>query len=490
MSLTTRDKIAHLLNRYGLGANDHEIDQLMPLGVDGAIDRLVNYQKVPSNVLIQPWEFVFGADGRVSMDSYRPAIWWLARMVVTNRPMEEKLTLFWHNHFAVSGSKIEFGPAMLGYLDKLRKHANGSFYPMLEAVAKDPAMLRWLDTDTSLKGRPNENFAREVMELFTLGIGNYTEKDIQEAARAFSGWGIRYPLYELGNKMSEVARVRFAIEKEMPMIAFQDCPELHDNGFKTVLGVSGPLTAEDILKIVAHHPVTAKRMSKKLWSFFAYENPEPELVDRVAAVWTKSNLDIKQTLIAMAKMPEFWSDRAMGTMIKSPIDSAIGGLRQVGAGQVLLKRRKEYASFDTPMDGQVFGDMYTVFRSIASQGLAPLFPPDVSGWRWGAAWVSASATLDRIRYNDFVFGFRGENSVAAPFYHKLMKLGVTATSDQIVDQILSAMSVRMPEDKRALMVAMVEKAGAGKNLKTLQSTAGIARRVGRLVAGSPEYQLC
>lgn len=489
MKLTLRDKLVHLLNRYGLGATEQEIEKLTPLGLDGAIQYLVNYENIREEPFAGPYEFVFAKDGRVAMDTSRFSIHWLYRMITTKRPTEEKLTLFWHNHFAVSGSKVEFGPTMYHYLDTLRQNANGNFYTMLEAVAKTPAMLRWLDTDTSLKGKPNENFGRELMELFTLGIGNYTEKDVQAASRTFSGWGIRYPIYELG-KMPEAARVRFSVEHEMPMTAFQDSPDLHDNGSKTVLGKTGLLTAEDILYMTSHSPITAKRMTKKLWEFFAYQNPEPDVIERVAKVWTDSELDIKETLVAMAHQPEFWSEKAVGTMIKSPIDFAVGSLRQAGAAEKMAAKRKEFASFDTPMDGQVFGDMYTVFRNVASQGLAPLYPPDVSGWRWGPAWVSASATLDRMRFTDFVFSFRGNDSFGHEIYTKMADDAKKMKDDQVVDLLAKAFSVKLPEEKKQILVAVVAKAGGAKSIKNPAQAATLAKKVGKFLLGSPEYQLC
>ncbi len=489
MKLSQRDKITHLLNRFGLGASEPEIDHFSALGVEGALDHLVNYDKVRSNLSVQPWEFVFGPDGKVGMDPARFAAYWCYRMVTTNRPLEEKLTLFWHNHFAVSGSKVEFGPMMLDYLTVLRKNANGNFYTLLEGVAKNPAMLRWLDTDTSLKGRPNENFAREVMELFTLGIGNYTEKDVQQAARAFSGWNIRYPYYEIG-KMPEASRVRFAVEHDMPMAAFQDSPLLHDNDHKTVLGVTGALTAEDILKMVATSPITARRMATKLWEFFAYAKPEPEVVDRVAKAWTDSGLDIKKTMVALARSPEFWSEKAVGTMVKSPVDFAIGAMRQAGAGPLMLNRRAEFASFDQPMDRQVFGDVYAVFRNMSNQGLALLFPPDVSGWRWGPAWVSAAATLDRIRFSDFVFTGRGDNSLAKPLQDKLMVVAASMTDEQFVDAVLTQFAVSMTPTKKKVLIELVTKSGGTKSLKTRPQLVAILKKTGKLLFGSPEYQLC
>jgi uncharacterized protein (DUF1800 family) len=491
MSLTKEQKVIHLLNRFGLGACQRDLDIYLPLGIDGAVDRLVNYEKVPSAFSVQPSELYFyNKEGNTDLGPHRVAIWWLMRMIMTQRPMQEKLTLFWHNHFAVSASKIEFGPPMQLYLQALHENANGKFNVLLDKVAKTPAMVKWLDTDTSLKGRPNENFARELMELFTLGIGNYTEADVKSAAKAFSGWSLRYPGYELGNNTTEATRVRYCVEHDMPFVVFIDAPDLHDNSFKTVVGKSGALTAEDIMGHLAHHPVTAKRMVKKLWEFFAYTDPEPALIERLAKVWTQSDLDVRKTMIAIAESPEFWSPRAVGTMVKSPVDYAVGLMRQVGLDVTFKKRRKEFASYDTPMDGLIQQDLFVTFGSMSDQGLRLLAPPDVSGWRWGPAWISAAATLDRIRFAGYAFYYRSENSPSDDLMEGLLALGQKASAEAMVTYLLHRMALKLPIEKQTLLVEVTEKHGAGKLLKDKPTASYYLTTVGKIIVASPEYQLC
>jgi uncharacterized protein (DUF1800 family) len=231
-------------------------------------------------------------------------------------------------------------------------------------------------------------------------------------------------------------------------------------------------------------------MSKKLWEFFVYQNPEPEVIDRVAKSWSDTELDIKQTMLSIARQPEFWSERAVGTMIKSPIDFAVGALRQAGATDRVLSRRKEFASFDTPMDRQVYGDMYAIFRNVASQGLAPLYPPDVSGWRWGPSWVSAAATLDRMRFTDFVFGYRQKDAFGEQLFAKLADGAAKMKDEEVVDLLASRFSVKLPGEKRQILVQVVTKAGGAKSMKNPPQAAAMARKVGKFLLGSPEYQLC
>ena len=185
--MTKEERIAHLLRRFGFGASFAEMEFYSPLGEDGTIERLIEYEKVPEGFDVSPARFA--QENQQGVELLRmPAVvgWWTLRMLSTQRPLQEKLTLFWHDHFAVSASKVNQPLMMLDYLNTLRAGASGKFRSLLLSVSRDPAMIRWLDNETNVKGKPNENFAREIMELFTLGIGNYTEADVQEAARAFT----------------------------------------------------------------------------------------------------------------------------------------------------------------------------------------------------------------------------------------------------------------------------------------------------------------
>ncbi|MBI1756606.1 MAG: DUF1800 domain-containing protein [Fimbriimonas ginsengisoli] len=489
MKLGKREKIIHLYNRFGLGASEAEIEEGMGVGVDGTLDRLLNYEKTPFEFPVSVWEFVFYGDDKVAMDVGRVAQWWVLRMIATPRPLEEKLTLFWHSHFAVSGSKSEFGPMMFAYLNTLRAHAGGSFLSLLNEVSKSPAMVHWLDCDRSLKGRPNENFARELMELFTMGIGNYTEKDVQEAARAFSGWSIRYPYYELG-KVKETDRVRFGVQHEMPLVVFQDSPELHDNGEKTYLGQKGAFTAEEILEMAARHPATAARTCRKLWEFFAYQNPEPAVVERLAKVFKKNDLQIKPVLQAIADSREFWGEQCVGTMVKSPVDFAVGAMRQVEASARMLRLRILYASYDTPIEGTLNNDAYAVRRNMADQGLSLLFPPDVSGWKWGPAWATAAGAIDRIRFADYLFSNRKGGPPAVALRDRLMKEATGASPDQIVDRLLTALATPLSSEKKAILVSACTKAGGAKALAKAATANTLLRNLTQLAFAAPEYHLC
>jgi uncharacterized protein (DUF1800 family) len=229
--LTGRKQISHLLRRAGFGGSPDEIDAHLALGFEGAVDRLIEFERVPNDEL----------EARVSametqLDVTRlPALQniWLSRMLFTARPLEERMTLFWHNHFATANSKVGRPPAMYDQNKLFRSQALGSFRELLKSVARDPAMLRWLDSNSNRRRSPNENFARELMELFTLGVGNYTEQDVREAARAFTGWFFDRNLGFVFNSNQ------------------------HDPGQKTFLGRTGSWNGDDVIDIILQQPASA-----------------------------------------------------------------------------------------------------------------------------------------------------------------------------------------------------------------------------------------
>lgn len=491
MAISERDKVAHLLRRFGLGAGKLEVDQYAPLGVDGALDRLVDYEKVNEGFPVSFWEFVFRTDGSVALDPYWFQLYWLMRLACTHRPLQEKMTLFWHNHFAISASKVDFGPSMNQYVDVLRSNALGNFGTILERVSKTPAMVQWLDIDSSLKGRPNENFGRELMELFTLGIGNYTEKDVREVSRAFSGWGMRFPYYELGEGMNDKQKATFAMRNEMPMVVFVDAPELHDRRVKTILGKTGQFGPEEVLAQMAHHPATARRMAAKLWSFFAYENPEPKVVDRIAKVWTESGLELKPTIRAIAGSDEFWSDRCVRTQIKSPVDYNVGMLRQLGAGQHFMETRGHGQLPNSPMPDDVANSLGEIRGRMEWQGLSLLFPPDVSGWRWGRAWATSAALGDRLRASDFVFNdYQGTGSPGHRMLKRMTEVAPKMKPEELVVWISDHLDVDLEPAQASAIGSLCKAVTPASELAKYPVCADLMRRIGKAVFSTPQYQTC
>src|SRR5579875_2601955 len=285
--MTTRDTralVAHLFRRAGFGLLPDELDHFTSLGVQGSVDYLINYEQVPD-----PAETVLPAPdlsryippfipatqrttdtqkqaGKLNGEAARTIqSWWVQRMLTTARPLQEKMVLFWHGHFATALSKSP--PTLMLQQNQLfRSMALGNFNTLLRAINQDPAMLVWLDGATNRVGKPNENFSRELMELFTIGLGQFTEQDVREGARALTGWTLP-------------ARARY---QSGPITAMFRS-HLFDSGTKTYLGHTGDLTADDVMNILSAHPSTGMFIAGKLFSFFAYDNPPPSVVQPLAS---------------------------------------------------------------------------------------------------------------------------------------------------------------------------------------------------------------
>ncbi len=484
-------KIAHLLRRFGLGAGRAELDKYLHLGVDGTIDRLVNYEKVRQAPMPQIWEWYVQQDGKYSLDATRVRSWWQYQMLTTERPLEEKLTLFWHNHFAISGSKCDFGPLMHGYVEAMRLNASGSFATLLNEVSRTPAMLKWLDTDQSVPGHPNENFAREVMELFTLGIGNYSEKDVQEAARCFLGWSLRYPYYErLGGDSNQ--KIQGAIEYGWPLVASCFSPEMRDFGHKTIFGKTAAYDSDSFMRVLAYHPTTARRMVTKLFTYFAYEHPSSDTIDRLVKVWYKNDLHLKPFLVAIAKSNEFWSDRCVGTRVKSPVDFCIGQMRQVGAQSHIAARRDPHTLPTKSMLPTAGDEVGQLARAMRNQGMDLLFPFDVSGWKWGSAWLTTATMLERIRWQEFIFTPRGKNGAPAKdVLESLVQNHKSSTSEVAVNAVLDLFDVVLPPIKTEVLVKeLAALGGPAKAFANANQASTTMRKMCKVLFASPEAQLC
>jgi uncharacterized protein (DUF1800 family) len=280
--------------------------------------------------------------------------WWVKQMLATKAPLAERMTVFWHNHFATQADKVSSAWLMAQQHQTLRKDALGSFDHMLQAVAKGPAMLIYLDGANNRKQAPNENFAREVMELFTLGEGHYGESDIKQAARAFTGWTV---LPETG--------------------AFSFRPEAHDLGEKTVLGQTGNFDGDAVLRILAQRPETARFITAKLWREFVSPQPDQAAINAIAAKFQASNLDIGVAMTEILAHPAIIAPHARATLVKSPVDLVIGTARR----------------FDVSIT-----DPGTLAFAVAALGQKLFNPPNVKGWPGGDLWINTSTLLARKQF--------------------------------------------------------------------------------------------
>jgi uncharacterized protein (DUF1800 family) len=330
-------------------------------------------------------------------------------------------------------------------------------------------MLYWLDNQFNVKGKPNENFARELMELFTLGEGQgYTEQDIKESARAFTGWTVAGPR-ATGDLPRRGATFRF---KETD----------HDAGTKTVLGRTGSLGGEDVIDILCNRPRTAEFLVAKLWEWFVYPNPVASVVAKYSEKFRRSGLDIKALLGEIMRSDEFYSDRAERAVYKNPVDFVIPTLRQLGMGPLLSARVKE----DVDFRPRRMAPVAAASQSMKQMGMQLLYPPDVSGWPKGPAWVSSATMVARIGWADRLFG-----QATGPGFQEFSSFGLfeqDPTPAGVANKLLSVFDAPLAASKVSELVGAAQKVSGGTLTEAnVDKTAGA---VARLIFASPEFQFC
>jgi uncharacterized protein (DUF1800 family) len=389
-------RAAHLLERAGFGAAPEDIVRFGAMTPQQAVDALVDYEKVASDlkpfdesVVWDPGMDPFppsraeavriarergvglgekvlpeGAQRRLqpvvdkffyglfanAIETQRLGVWWANRMLVSKRPLEEKLTLFWHGHFATGENKVRDYRMMLRQNEMFRAKASAPFRDLLVGILKDPAMLVYLDNGENIKKHPNENFGRELLELFTMGVGHYTEQDVREAARAFTGW-------------------------TNDVLAFKFDAAQHDFDEKTFLGRTGPFDGEDIVDIVLAQPVTAEFMAAKLYRFFVRDEVDTQVRTALGRTYRDSGYQMKPLLKRIFLSKDFYSASTVGSQIKSPVQLVVSTYRKLSLREV-----------PTIPD---FG------RMTSSLGQSLFDPPNVAGWAAGRTWITPSTLLSR-----------------------------------------------------------------------------------------------
>ncbi len=449
----------HLLNRTGFDARLEEIDVFARFSRREGVERLLagagGAARTPAPGWVKEW-----SDPRryrqMDAESRRLFVreqverglelkgWWLAEMVGTDSPLTERMTLFWHNHFTSGLQKVRSPALMYRQNVLLRRHALGNFAELLHAASKDPAMLVYLDAATNRRGQPNENFAREVMELFTLGEGKYGEGDIREAARAFTGWSI------------DPATGEYVFRRG-----------LHDEAEKTVLGRSGSLRGEDVLDILLAQPAAAEFVAAKLWREFVSPQPEPDGVARVATVFRASGYDIRSALRALLMTEAFWAQENRAALIKSPVELVAGTLRQFEIG---------------------FGDPLPFVLLLRTLGQDILSPPNVKGWPGGEAWINSTTLLARKQFLDRVFRVEETRMAmqrpAAREKMAALKPDARRFMQALADLQFSARDWQRPFEGREAMVPVVLLAAAPAG-----SPSGEGMDYVRALLADPVYQL-
>ena len=345
----SRQDAIHLLWRTQCGATQEEIDRVTRDGLEATAARVVQSQ--PEAEEFRATESVLYQSAKASGGIGSLKNWWLYRMIYSANPLAEKMALFWHNHFATSNAKVRSARHMAAQNLLIRKHALGSFRDLLAGMARDVAMLRWLDSNANRKRQPNENFAREVMELFTLGVGNYSEQDIKEAARAFSGWHVR--------------NEKFWFNKNQ-----------HDDGNKTVFGKSGTFGGDDIIDLCLSHEACPRFLAQKLLEAFVAPDPDKSDIEALANRIRAHDFDMAQVMGELLQSKIFFAPGSRRAIIKSPVELVVGAYRTLGIRAKL------------PPSVQLMADL----------GQNLFEPPTVKGWEGGRLWINATSMLQRTNF--------------------------------------------------------------------------------------------
>jgi len=427
----SRRLAAHLYRRAGFAATSEELDAAVKRGPLECVERLCAPPPVPAG--FEDTSATLAERTVLSGDTQHLAAWWLHRMLSTPDPLLEKLTLFWHGHFATSAEKVDKPRMMLDQNALLRAHAKAKFEELVRGIARDPAMLIYLDSTTNRRIHPNENFARELMELFTLGVGNYSEREVKEVARAFTGW--------------EVMGDRFQFN------AIQ-----HDRGGKSFLGRSGNFDGDEAIGVVLDHPAAARFIARKLVRFFVFDEPAaPDpLIEPLARDLREHRFDIGRVVRTILGSNLFFSEHAVGRKVRSPVELGVGLLRALGASTNLLK----------------------LAQGLADIGQSLFHPPNVKGWDGGRAWINSSTLLGRANLVRQILA-APETHYSAGSLDALVEAAGADTAAKRVGWFLELLvATEVPPEVRETLVRFADDRG--------HSIADVIH----VIATLPEFQLC
>ena len=479
MASIDNSEAAHLLRRMGFGGSPEEIDDLAARGSrEAAVDYLVNYESINNSALDtligQSFDFSNQQDNQ-TFNQGEIRRWWFTRMVHSKRQFEEKMTLFWHDHFATALSKVPF-QLMFQQNQTLRQYALGRFDDLLLWVSRDPAMILWLDNLTNVLGRPNENFAREIQELFSMGIfdvvtgvANYTEQDIKEIARAFTGWRYRT------NRQQGSTQVTY----EFFVQANQ-----HDNGQKTIYGQTANFDGGDVITTISARRATARYLAWKFLNFFVYpmtdSAADKATVDRFADVYVQSNHSIKAMVTAIFASDEFFSERARFSLVKSPIELVVGAVRMIGGYNPGTVGTRQTSNIMLGM--------------CQRQGQEMMNPPDVAGWvESGYEWINTAYMLERFNFANTLVNNR--NFTNPGIYVSLDQLNKYAKSNakKTVRKFLEVLGpLEVSKDVVKTLRTYLEVNDAGQNIGYTKNDATMDKKGRGLlhqIMSLPEFQL-
>lgn len=474
--MSSEDKllISHLLRRAGFGTTPEELERYISLGYENTVEELLN-PKSPGNMpndvifrLFPEYHAAIGVDAAAN---------WGYRMVTTQCPLEEKIALFWHGVLATASNKLNYPLVGLNQIEMFRQFGFGKFDNILLELSKDPAMIVFLDNQTNHKDAMNENYGREILELFSMGVGNYSEDDIKECARAFTGWTIANADYmELMSQKDSIwpySRISWHFEYR---------EEDHDDGVKTFLGETGRFNGSDVIEIICKQDATAKFVSRHLYNFFvADEVPvpqwnitppkDPEAIDQLANTYFESDHDIRSMLKVLFNS-EFFK-RSQFEKIKSPVELVVGTIRSTEECQ-------------TPSI-----DMIKAVEEANYMGQSILFPPSVEGWHTGEEWITSGSLVNRVNFASDHMSNLDNPGVENIVNYILENNNSPITPQQVVDnciEVLGPLEISADTKVSLLEVASkldrIESNGHSRQQRTIE----LIQELIRMIVSSKEYQ--
>ena len=452
----TRDAAAHLLRRAGFGGTPAEVDALFAQGgVDAAVSSLVDYTSIDTTA----YETALTAKAYNLLTLRGIQQWSLDRMAFSPRPLEEKMTYFWNLHWTSGISKVRGVTLILNQNKTERQYAVGKFDDLVVKISQDPAMLVWLDNTLSRPAHPNENYARELMELFTLGVGNYTQQDVTQVARALTGWEVQ----------------GYSNTDNYNGATFIDNVAQHDNGTKTILGQTGAWNALDAINIIlslsdARGSVSGRFLGAKLWTFFAGTYASDSLVDQLAGIYVSSGHSIKEVVRTILSAPEFYEAHTRKKWVRSPVEYSVASVRM--------------------LEGST--DFSSASNSLSGMGQTLFDPSDAKGWDWGVAWMNTGTLFSRAALVNTMTSNRG--TAGTRFDPAKLLAGKDAsTADKVVDLFADRLNVTdVSPGVRNAWIAYMNANDDGSRGTWTNTTANVDKKVRGLVhlmLTSPAFHL-
>ena len=462
--------MAHLMRRAGFGATRNELEGYLEDGYEATVDNLLDPGEsghMPDDIIRR-----YHVDQSELRQLDGAGAYWLYRMLTTSNPLEEKLALFWHGLFATGYAKLNQARALLNQIEMFRHYGFGSFRDLLVELSRDPAMILWLDNNENHKEAINENYGRELLELFSMGIGNYSEDDIKECAKAFTGW-------TLGN--AEYMSVRASKDSIWPYgrIAwhYEYRADDHDRGEKKFLGKVGNFNGEDIVDIIVTQEATARFLSTRLFQYFASDEVDSDgelVISGMMEAYFQSGYKVSAVLRSLFNSDYFKSDKCMYSRVKGPVESVVGTVRLAGTYQ------------------EPTLDVHSLWAQTMFMGQGLLAPPTVEGWHEGVEWIDSGSLVERINFAAKELSDPTKDGVKDIIRRVTSNQKDLSDPEKLVDSCLDYMGpIQVQPDTREGLIEFAESQGAVQiqnGQPDENASIQVARLIG-MIASTREYQL-